>query len=244
MTDRSAPRAPQLSRSSALYAETLALLRDGVRPPDVIRELARREIAPAAMAEALRYALQTLDLEHAGDRAPDLLREIGHRVRSDHEPGAIVRTAVARGLSATTAERLTASARAAWHRRRARVRQTRVGWAVSAVLLLLVQSQLARQPAPTMTAVPQQATVVATMLPMPNAVVLAQRLNVRSGPHKHDPLLTALSANDPLVVISRTARAGRYQVLLPDSRQGWVRAEGVRIDVPLETIPLFSSPPD
>jgi uncharacterized protein YgiM (DUF1202 family) len=208
--------------------------------------MARHGIAPAAMADALRHALQTLELERAGDRSDDLLREVAARVRAKHDPAAIVRTMVARGVTTTTAQHLTDGARTAWESRRARLRHTRVAWTAAAALIMLVmvQGALWRRPAARLTAVPQEATVVAKMTPMPNAVVLARRLNVRSGPHKHDPLVTELSANDRLVVIGREEKAGRYQVLLPDARQGWVRAEHVRIDVPLEMIPVYSVSPD
>lgn len=76
--------------------------------------------------------------------------------------------------------------------------------------------------------------------PFANAVVMAQQLNVRSGPGSEYPLLLQLPASTPLHVIGRALDAPRYKIIVDDAREGWVRSDPavVQLLIAPDSIPL------
>jgi hypothetical protein len=85
--------------------------------------------------------------------------------------------------------------------------------------------------------------VAATIQPVPNAIAIA-RLNVRSGPEPHAPVVFELHANQPLIVIEQAKTAGQIKVRLPDAREGWIRSDPnlVQIYTSIDHLPDASMP--
>lgn len=97
-----------------------------------------------------------------------------------------------------------------------------------------------RQPTATLTPRPTQTP---SPSPMPDAVVLAETLNLRGGPGTLYARIGALRKRDPLDVIARNQEGDWLSVTTPEGKKGWVAANLVQLNIPLRQIPVAADIP-
>ncbi len=78
--------------------------------------------------------------------------------------------------------------------------------------------------------------------PNPQVRVLAERLNVRSGPSQAYPVLTVLNANEVLDVSGRLADNTWWQICCINEDVAWVFGEGVELWGIAEVVPIIAPP--
>lgn len=216
------------------------LVADGVSTPEIVQIMQQLATAVAADREARRAA------------APSIEQYIAQQVRAGVDDVTIVCDLVARGIEREDGRQLLCDARQVWTRLHVRERchaLLRTAGALSLVAILLLGSVYVLRmrngtPSPAVTpsvVVQLNPTLVARVGRLPNAVVVADSLNVRSGPGAEYPLLFQLHAHDSLRVIGRMEETDRYLVQLPNDHTAWVRSDpdAVRLDIPRDRLPRF-----
>src|SRR5690606_38040258 len=98
-------------------------------------------------------------------------------------------------------------------------------------------------PTATVTASP---TVTLTLTPPLGAAAYVSygrgSLRLREAPNENAAVLTNLNELTPLSLLQRTADGVWYQVALADGRQGWVMAQFVTLNVPLDGVAIAATP--
>lgn len=224
------------------------LLAEGVPPQEIVQIL--QDVATAVTADYMAARPQEQPIEQM----------IVHQLCAGRDDVTIQHDLVLRGVPRPIAVRLVGDARQVWSQLHAR-QQARLQASVvrSVVTLTLIGVMLIggrwwldTWSSSSSTATPPVVLVelrpaTATRLPAsPNAVVVANTLNVRTGPGSDYPIVRQLHAAEPVRVIGRLEDAGRYLVRLPDDQAAWIRSDPalVRLDVPLDSIPRFVLEPD
>ena len=82
-----------------------------------------------------------------------------------------------------------------------------------------------------------------TPTPIPGAVVLAEALNLRSGPGIVYDILAVLKQGDSLKVTGRNLAVDWLKVIAPDGKEGWVAASLLEVNLPLAGVALAQIPP-
>ena len=102
-------------------------------------------------------------------------------------------------------------------------------------------------PTPTETPIPEPIdTPIPTETPPPEAVVITQRLNLRTGPGTIYEIISVLDEGEILDVHSRIASNGWIEVTsLRQEKRGWISADPafVQINTALDTVPIVIPPP-
>lgn len=234
--------------SATLAGEVLTRLRAGHAPHGEVRRLIAEGVSAAQATAALRAAHAELarDREQlAQQRTAEVHREVAVAVVAGQPDAAIERKLAARDVDAQVAQMLVQGARAAWQRRQAHgQRQTRVALSVAVALVMLVLGfqvpGFRAGSGAELTAMGAQPSLSAVVVMRPNAMVLAQRLNVRSGPNPGDPIMLQLARDMQLQVIARANDLRRLKVKLPDNREGWVRNDPnvIQLQTPIDSLPI------
>jgi hypothetical protein len=220
-------------------ALAVAALRAGERPAHTARRLIRQGYSARHTTQILQHAYAVLQAEQARTRrsiAPQVYHQVVALVRAGVTDSAIVDAVAARGVEREDAARLVAQARRHWQARVAARSRTLTLWLRAWCLLLGVATFIIgglplSNPARTQSAGPEHVTL--------NAVVLADELNVRSGPSRSYPVLFTLSSYQAVQVIARAPVTGRYKIRLRDQREGWIRSDSAAVWMQLDpdTIP-------
>lgn len=216
-----------------LLSVALSHLRGGTSPNDVLRRLISDGATAQQVAAALRTAHDTLSAERHS--AEEMYRRIAQRIAQGASDEAILREALARGVDHATAQQLIVDAREAWRRMRSasQWRQpSQIEFAVFWLVALIVLIALANSGRALWMA---RATIQAAA---PNAIVLAEHINLRSGPGAEYPILLELPENTTLTIIGRSN--GRFKVRVSENVEGWIRSDPqlVQVQIPLDTIPV------
>lgn len=269
----SEPSAEQHDPSAARSAEVLVRIRSGAPPRAIIHDLLAQGSTPEQVSASLREVYRVLEGEREAatrEREAQLAGQIARDVSMGLPNRRIAEQLVAQGVSVAAATELVRDARAARARRQSAPHAsarptpavlaggaTGVRWLalvgiIGALILalqygsgvgLLWQLRSGGQPASKPHAVMGASAIDSTIEPVQNAVVVAQHLNVRSGPGREYPLLAQLSSHDPLYIIGKTADARRFKVKLLDNRVGWIRGDPamVQLYVSPDSIPLTTA---
>lgn len=252
---------PRLPSEPAAYDIALSALRRGETAATVVRRLIAGGASAQATTETLRRVHATLAAERAGAPAPSmehLYRRVASGIRTGATNQELERELRAAGVDADTAAKLVENARQTWAHmqpqpgasRRLSVQQQAMLVGALGVVLLGSLYQFSQTPYDTVTSSSMtieiaDASISATLKIVPNAVVVAQQLKVRTGPGYEFPVLEELSANEPIEVIGRAPNVERYKVRLRDGREGWIRGTSatVRLEVAPDRLPLVTETP-
>lgn len=223
-------------------------------PTSIIKELVAEGVSTPEIVQIMQQLATVVaaDRESGRAAAPSIAQYIAQQLRAGVDDATIVCDLVARGIEREDGRQLLRDARQVWTRLHVQQRGMAVSRTVGAlglvVILLIGGVHVLRMldgtssPAMTPSVVVQlNPTLVARVGRLPNAVVVADSLNVRSGPGAEYPLLFQLHAHDSLRVIGRMEETGRYLVQLPNDRMAWVRSDpdAVRLDIPRDRLPRF-----
>lgn len=96
---------------------------------------------------------------------------------------------------------------------------------------------------PTSTPEPVSATATPTPAPVPDAVVVADTLNVRAGPGTSYETLARVHKGDPLDVTGKSSLGDWLEVVTGGNQSGWVLAELVTLNLSLDAVPVASTIP-
>ncbi len=99
-----------------------------------------------------------------------------------------------------------------------------------------------RRPTATPTPRPTQTPTPSPTRP-PDAVVLAETLNLRGGPGTIYARVGLLRKGDPLDVVARNEAGDWLSVIEPDGKGGWVAANLVQLNIPVSQIPVATDIP-
>lgn len=248
--------------ASLLYATALDGLRRGERPATVIKSLLAQGIDPQDVAQIMRLSYETLQRDVAAPQhgtAVAVHHAIAAAVRANQSDETICQQLVGRSIPSDVAAQLVAQVRQAQHRRERLATPRRYtlilmnSMVTSLVLLALVLGWNRLRTDADGFAFSSQQTVgiglaagatapdaAPALTLIANAIVMAQQLNVRSGPGPEYPLLLQLPASTPLQVIGRAPDALRYKIIVGDVGEGWVRSdpEVVQLLIAPDSIPL------
>lgn len=99
-------------------------------------------------------------------------------------------------------------------------------------------------PTPTSTATPTLTpTSTSTPTPKPGAVVTFDTLNLWAGPGTDYDKLGSLDKGDELDVTARNSAGDWFEVVAPDGTEGWVLADAVELNIPVDAIPVSTEIP-
>lgn len=252
----------QEMQQRALSSETLARFQNGGSPRGEIKRLLAAGLTPDAAAQVLRGVHAELQAERDAVVRQSTLRiqrEVARAVVAGQTDGELERSLLTQGLDregvrgliheARVALRRTCAARgsAMWPHLGARLQTTRLAVLGIAALIVLGSTWSLgafvvppAQRGPSLTAMSMQTSVSASMEIMPNAIVIANHLNVRVGPSPDDPVIVRVKRDMQLEVIAKAQDAQRLKVKLPDNREGWIRndPELIQLQTSLEQIPF------
>jgi len=93
-------------------------------------------------------------------------------------------------------------------------------------------------PSSTSTSMMPTLTPTGEAISVPNGVVAADLLNLRSGPGLEYEVVAHLERGDPLEVRARVPAGDWVKVSTAAGMEGWVAVEHVALSIPLEGIPL------
>lgn len=98
---------------------------------------------------------------------------------------------------------------------------------------------------PTATKKPPTAVPTRTSLPtpIPDAVVITERLNVRSGPGINYDVLGTVNEGDALDVTGQSPGGSWIKVETQDGMEGWVSSDLVELNISLQHVPFAPTPP-
>lgn len=220
------------------------LLAEGIPPQEVAQIL--QEVATAVTADYTTTVPQEQPIEQM----------IVHQLRAGRDDASIQRNLALRGVPRPVAVRLVGDARQVWSqlhaqeqaRRQASVVRSVVTLSLIGVILLGGHWWRDTRTRPSGATIPPVVLVErpARLPAGPNAVVVAETLNVRTGPGIDYPIVRQLHSDEPVRVIGRLEAAGRYLVRLPDDQAAWIRSDPalVRLHVPIDSIPRFVLEPE
>ena len=102
---------------------------------------------------------------------------------------------------------------------------------------------VAEAPTATPTATPAPPTATPTPTPVVSAEVTLYALNVRQGPDTSFPRVGTVRIGQQLTVLARNAEGTWVHVCCVDGQSGWVSRAYVKLDQPLEAIPVATDIP-
>lgn len=249
---------PEHLRTTPAYTRARAALRTGATPARVIQDLVTTGLPPHEVVALMQLLAETLAAERRFEAltAQSVGRYIMAQLQAGNDSTMILRDLRRLGVHSVRAQQLVTAARNAWARQEARRRQQArrqrlreravLGLLAAAIVIGVGQVPNRRSashiPLAEVTVDPH---ILALAPPVPNAVVVSEQANARSGPGPEYPVLQEIPARTPLRVVGWVAPENRYLIQLPDDRPAWVRSDPtvVELTVPRESIARFRITP-